>query len=186
MLGQYQVFNASHVLLCIYALSELGVHIDEAAVREGLNRAVWPGRMEIINLDPLCLVDGAHNKDGAEAFCRSVEPFRCGKRHIVVAGMLKTKDFAGFMELVSQTADLLIVTQPNSNNALPAGKAASAIIDKPLIVEPDCRKAFDMALLMAGSDIVISIVGSLYLVSDLRKYFAEVKNDRLQGGNSKI
>ena len=188
LLGQYQVFNACHVLLCVKALCDSGVQIDEPAVREGLLKAVWPGRMEVISSEPLVIADGAHNVDGAEAFCRSIGPYRRGKRHIIVAGMLKTKDSAGFMRTISPAADFIIATQPAySFKALPAKQLAeSAGINTPTAVEPDFRRAVDRALASADQDTVISIVGSLYLVGDVKKYFAEVKNDRLQGGNSKV
>ncbi|MDR2648571.1 MAG: bifunctional folylpolyglutamate synthase/dihydrofolate synthase [Clostridiales bacterium] len=176
LLGQYQVFNACHVLLCVHALRETGVLIDDRAVREGLVNAHWPGRMEVIGVRPLIFIDGAHNVDGGRAFCRSVEIYRNGKRHIVVVGMLKTKDAAGFMEVISQSADLFIFTRPDSYKALEAeALAAFADKNKPLIIEPDCRKAVSTALAIADLNTVISVVGSLYLIGDVRKYFAEVR-----------
>jgi len=187
LLGQYQVFNACHVLLSIYALRELGVTINDQAVRDGLLNTVWPGRMEVLNTDPLLLVDGAHNVDAAQAFCRSIETFRRGKKHVIIMGMLKSKDAIGFIKTVSQAADSFIITQPSGNKALEAQKLAELIDDNKLLaIEPDCRMAIDKALALAGSDTVISVVGSLYLIGDVKKYFAEVKNDRLQGGNSEV
>ena len=188
LLGRYQAFNACHVLLCVKALRESGVTLEEAAVRTGLKRAVWPGRMEVVHSNPLLILDGAHNVSAAGAFCQSIEPYRRGKRHIVAAGMLKTKDAAGFMKVVSPAADFLIFTQPSyAFKALPAHKLAEcAPAGIPSACETDCRKAVDRALAMADSDTVVSVVGSLYLVGDVKKYFAEVKNDRLQGGNSEI
>jgi len=144
--------------------------------------------MEVIGANPLIIMDGAHNVNAAEAYCGSVGPYLRGKRHILVVGMLKTKDAAGFMKIVSPAADLLVITQPvYSFKALPAEELAGyAGTDKPAIIEPDCRKAVDRALSLADSDTVISIVGSLYLIGDVKNYFAEVRNDRLQGGNSKV
>ena len=39
---------------------------------EGLRRAVWPGRMEILSEDPFLLVDGAHNPQGVAALAESL------------------------------------------------------------------------------------------------------------------
>ena len=54
-------------MLAVQAAEILG--IPERAVREGLQKTVWPGRMEEIM--PGVYLDGAHNEGGIRAFARA-------------------------------------------------------------------------------------------------------------------
>jgi len=40
--------------------------ICESSVRKGLADAKWPGRLEILKKEPIFLIDGAHNAEGAK------------------------------------------------------------------------------------------------------------------------
>src|SRR5262249_52282793 len=68
LLGVYQPSNA---LVALTAARVLGV--SDAAAREGLARARWPGRFEVLRArDRVVVLDGAHNPAGAQALARSL------------------------------------------------------------------------------------------------------------------
>jgi len=70
LLGVYQADNAALAVASIDALRSRGWDISDGALRDGLARTRWPGRLEVIARDPIVLVDGAHNPAGLE---RSLE-----------------------------------------------------------------------------------------------------------------
>ncbi|MDF1511934.1 cyanophycin synthetase, partial [Robertmurraya sp. DFI.2.37] len=41
-------------------------NITEEDIRQGLIKAYWPGRFEIVSSAPLIVLDGAHNEEGIE------------------------------------------------------------------------------------------------------------------------
>lgn len=73
LLGGYQPANAALAIEATRVLGERGWLIPEDAVREGLARAEWPGRFEVVACDPLTIVDGGHNPQGAQVLAESLE-----------------------------------------------------------------------------------------------------------------
>src|SRR5207245_1342845 len=68
LLGVYQPSNA---LVALAAARALGV--GDAAAREGLARARWPGRFEVLRAaERVVVLDGAHNPAGAAALAASL------------------------------------------------------------------------------------------------------------------
>src|SRR5207247_7230294 len=66
LLGLHQADNAAVAVAAIDALRSRGWDISDGALRDGLARTRWPGRLEVIDRNPLVLVDGAHNPAGLE------------------------------------------------------------------------------------------------------------------------
>ena len=61
LLGSHQVENAACAVAALRAMRA----VPDEALAQGLALAHWPGRFEIISRDPLVVLDGAHNPDGA-------------------------------------------------------------------------------------------------------------------------
>lgn len=75
LLGSYQPANAALAVEAVHALRGRGWNVPEEAVREGLARAEWPGRFEVVAQGPLTIVDGGHNPQGAQVLADSLEEF---------------------------------------------------------------------------------------------------------------
>jgi dihydrofolate synthase / folylpolyglutamate synthase len=58
LLGEHQAVNA---VTALAALELAGVDLAEEAIREGLKKTCWPGRLEVLKEDPLVIIDAAHN-----------------------------------------------------------------------------------------------------------------------------
>ena len=50
--------------------------LDNETLLEGLRESVWEGRFEIVCQQPLMIIDGAHNKEGIEAFYQSAKKYQ--------------------------------------------------------------------------------------------------------------
>lgn len=106
LLGRHQAANAA---LAVAAAQRLGVRAS--AVREGLDRARWPGRLELVPGEPPVMVDAAHNPAGARALAEAVRSLHPGPVTLVVAGMAD-KDLAGVAAELRRVADRVVVTRP--------------------------------------------------------------------------
>lgn len=79
MLGVHQYENAVAAMLAAELflkniLQKKSVPERKAlqhAIREGIDRTQWMGRMELVSNDPFFLMDGAHNSNGVEALKKS-------------------------------------------------------------------------------------------------------------------
>jgi len=69
-------FQRRNFALARAAAEALVGPLNEAAVREAAAEVTIPGRLEIVDSDPLTVVDGAHNPSGMAALAEAIEELR--------------------------------------------------------------------------------------------------------------
>jgi dihydrofolate synthase/folylpolyglutamate synthase len=151
-----------------------GWRITEEQLRAGLEKAIWPGRAELLRLSPTVIVDGAHNPQGFEALMETMELLFPGKKLNIVLGVLADKDFNAGIDVAVPHAKKFYAVTPPSYRALNAGELAEDIRRKaavPVVPFDSIPAAIEAALSESGKDDVICILGSLYQVGDVRSYF---------------
>jgi dihydrofolate synthase / folylpolyglutamate synthase len=169
MPGSYQPSNA---LLAVAAARELGA--GEAAIRDGLARAWWPGRFQVMRRQGGFLVlDGAHNPAGAHALAVSLRDVFGRAPITFVLGVLADKDAAGIIAALAPLADRFILVAPPSSRAtapdtlralVPAAVRNVEIAGSPI-------EALERAG-RAATTPVICVAGSLFLIGDVLRYLA--------------
>jgi dihydrofolate synthase / folylpolyglutamate synthase len=105
--GAHQVRNAA---LAMALTQRLG--IPEHAIQLGLERAHWPGRLELIPGKPDILLDAAHNPEGAQALVDFVKMLKPRAVTLIVAGM-KDKDLGSVAQVFSSLNAQVITTRPS-------------------------------------------------------------------------
>ena len=65
--------------------------------------------MEILQHDPIVVLDGAHNPNGFAALAKSIRMFQCSPK-IGVCGVLKDKSYQQELALLDGVLDHLVVT----------------------------------------------------------------------------
>ncbi len=196
LLGDYQIYNAIHALFALevfynYCKQEAltgsdCIRVAEAAENEndndnkskeafreavykGFAKAGWPGRMELVSREPLILLDGAHNVDGALALKRAVKTYFSTKKVITVIGILRDKEFEKMLEILR--GDITILTEPHSSRSASVWDLSQVQLNTPVYQEPSYKEALSLALRTADEDPENSLVlvcGSLYLVGSIR------------------
>ena len=173
LLGEHQVYNATTAIAAIEALrNHWGVDITPDAVYAGLEQATFAGRFEVINDNPLTIIDGAHNVDSVTMFVNGVEEYLADYNRIIVMGMLSDKEYEECIKKVAQVADIFIATTPDNSRALTAAaiaKIAGEYCDN-VVIAPDKWEAIELANDYAGDsddESAICVCGSLYLIGGL-------------------
>jgi dihydrofolate synthase/folylpolyglutamate synthase len=178
LLGRYQVRNACTALTVIERLRLHGYVITDEQVYAGMEKAIWPGRAELLRQEPTVIVDGAHNPQGFEALMETMELLFPGKKLRIVLGVLADKDFQSGIDIAIPHAKKFYAVTPPSYRALDAGELAEDIREKsevPVAPFDSIPAAIEAALAESGKDDVIAILGSLYQVGDVRTYFGRSK-----------
>lgn len=68
LLGKHQVENvATAVAVLETAARATGLELSAASVKAGLGQVWWPARFQVLEREPAIVLDGAHNRCGAEA-----------------------------------------------------------------------------------------------------------------------
>lgn len=177
LLGAHQAANAAAVVYGAEILRESSVRIDEAAVREGLMKVRWPGRLEVLSRAPFVLLDGAHNPGAAETLREWLAAKRSGFPKVyLVTGLLDDKDQAGWAALMDPWVDRVVVTRPGSYRASKWREFARYFRseDGRVRVVEEPREALRTALEEASEADLVLLAGSLYLAAEFRDYFGAI------------
>ncbi len=170
LLGDHQLHNAAVVLSIADTLVELGWHITEENIREGLATVTWPGRFDIAGENPLFIIDGGHNPQCIEALVKNVEDYLAGRRVIALTGVLADKDYGDmYKPMMDKIAEFVCVTPDNPRRMMAAELAehlekAGAVATACETVEEGVRTAREKA----GADGVVLCFGSLYTIGDIK------------------
>jgi dihydrofolate synthase / folylpolyglutamate synthase len=168
--GRHQADNAASALTAVEAFLG-GRPLDADTVRAGFAQVTSPGRLEVVGHEPLVLLDGAHNPDGARTLAAALlEEFVVDRRTLVVA-CLQDKDLRGILRNLAPAIGRLILTTNSSPRAAPVerlGKEAEAL---GLVAEvaPDVASAVRRAIEGAGQSEAVVVTGSLYTVGEARE-----------------
>ena len=174
LMGAHQLNNAAAALTTVAVLRDRGLSIPEKAVAEGLRQVRFPARLELLQQQPVVLLDGAHNPGGAEALSKAIREYLPDRRKIGVVGMLADKDVRTALSMLIPLFDRIVTTTPPNPRAMSAQELAgiAAEYGVPVEAEPDDLAAFQKALAAAKSsgsdDTAVVIFGSLYLASSIR------------------
>ncbi len=168
--GAHQGDNAAIALAAAEAF--LDTAIGEEVATEAFGALSLPGRFEVIGTEPLIIVDGAHNPDGAAAAVATLDDgFAVAGHRFLVAGMMAERDATWMLEsLGADQAELTIVCTPPSPRGMPAselGAAANAMgLDVEVVADP--AEAIARARGLATEDDLIFAAGSLYVAGAVR------------------
>ena len=174
LLGAHQLRNAAVVLETVECLRGQGWNIPEAAVKNGLAKAKWPARFELLREDPVVFVDGAHNIQGVESLRKAIEDYLPGRRIVCLTGVLADKDWQEMMAMLREVMTDFVTVTPDSPRALTAQALAEHLASDGRWVQAadSVRAGMELALERArdtGSAVVAC--GSLYMASEIRDYF---------------
>lgn len=186
--GVWQLDNSACAVAAAVILRAAGFRLDDEAIRSGLGRAFWPGRMEYLELPApgagqappgnnsagtlRFLLDGAHNQAGVECLISAIQQQFSYDRLIVVWASMADKNYRGLVRDMAGVADMLLLTRPGSERSATPEDLAGAIGKSPR-AQISCCATVEDALLLATSlarpgDLVVA-AGSLYLIGEFRR-----------------
>lgn len=173
--GVYQEANAFVALDTVDVLiREKGYHISDEAVHRGLSHVRWPGRLEVLQRDPLVLVDGAHNPDGVGALTSCLREYFPKKKLTFVMGVMADKNYEEMLFMVAPLAKRFITVTPESERALSSAQLAGQIQQQFRIPAHDggnISSGLALALTLCSPKDVICVFGSLYQAGMVREFF---------------
>ncbi len=163
--GEYQIENS---LTAIEAVSASGFNIPYETVKKALGATFFPARAEIISRNPLTVLDGAHNPDGADALAEIMKKY--GGRITAIIGVMRDKDYETVLKkTLPYCRAAVAVTVENMPRSLACEKLAAAASKYcPCITAENYGVAIEKSRSSAGGDPVF-VFGSLYLASGIRE-----------------
>ncbi|MCP4566737.1 MAG: bifunctional folylpolyglutamate synthase/dihydrofolate synthase [FCB group bacterium] len=102
--GKHQVDNAFLAVRTAEVLKAQGFRISKAAIKRGLARNYWPGRLMTVREKPTVIIDVAHNREGFAVVAETLAR-RYPDRHFdFIVGMVEKKHGPSCLETIAPLA----------------------------------------------------------------------------------
>ena len=180
MLGQHQMYNCSVAIQAMETIRRRGFNVSEQNIIDGVAKTTWPGRMEIVNKEPLLIIDGAHNIQGTENLAENLKIVCQGKKFVFIIGVLAGRDYKAILEPFLPIAQEFLTVTPGSmyKKGMPAEEFAEYIrsvgfkataCEK---VSDAVEKAFEISKANESDNQTLPICafGSLYYIGMVRDH----------------
>lgn len=169
--GTYQVENAMLAVRAMEELNAVGFTVKERAIYQGLLKAAWPGRFQVLLKKPVLIADGAHNRDGAAKLAESIRFYFTNRRIIYIIGMLRDKEQDEILKVTCPLAGQVLTVPTRGERGMPSYELAciASQYHKQVTALDSVQEAVELALLMADKDTVVIAFGSLSYLGDFIK-----------------
>jgi dihydrofolate synthase/folylpolyglutamate synthase len=172
LLGDYQASNAAMACEAALELRDRQVKITEDSIAEGLSEVVWPGRLEVLQDDPLVIFDVSHTPEGARVAVEELLKIRKGHTTVVL-GVLNDKDLEGMAKEFAKVSDSVIATMPRTKRAFTSEQVREAMarLVKEVVACDDVGESLRMALAWSERGDTVIVGGSLYTVGEAKRWW---------------
>ena len=171
----YQKLNYILVKTAVRYLEGIGFRCSDLELEKGIanlrKNSGFFGRLEIINKEPLRIVDCAHNEAGLKALFESIEPK--GQLYIVY-GTSSDKDLKGIVSVLPESANYFLTefSNPRSATIEQLKQGFSNFPEKKLKFFLKVDQAVEAAQLIANKEDTIVVCGSFFLAHDFFSKFS--------------
>ena len=171
--GLYQAKNLLTVLETCSHLKEMGWKMEDADIKKALKNVRKTtglhGRWEIILINPMVVLDVAHNEDGIRQLVQQAELTEHKALHIVL-GMVKDKNIDAILKLLPRHAHYYF-TKAQIPRAMAEDELAVLASIAGLKGESwsEVNAAINCAITRAQPEDLIIVCGSVFLVGEVEK-----------------
>ena len=168
MAGQHQVANASLVIMTSLLLQKDYPEVTPDLIKAALAHASWLGRTEF--LMPNLMIDGAHNNESVKVLIDLLKSEYANKDIELLFAAIDTKPIDSMLAQLESVGDLTVTSfeYPNSVKLDKYPDAYKQVSDFQNWIEEHVT---------ANNDKLYVITGSLYFISQVRKWLLEQKSN---------
>lgn len=126
----YQAQNASCAIFVAEEYLDRALNKDVLAA--SLATCPTPGRFDVLQSEPLILIDACHNPQSCENFVSSLDEINpnVAQRPLLLTAALADKDVSGIVDVLVPAFPRIVVTQTASDRAIPAQELAQLVRNK--------------------------------------------------------
>lgn len=171
--GTHQIYNCITAIETVLVLKELyNYKISYSVIKEALKKIKWPGRFEIVSKNPTVIYDGAHNLEAIKGLVTSLKKVSKNKNIIFVISFMQDKNYKECIRELTELDSYIITTAPNNQRAEKPEILKKYVLKytNNCISVENSEDALRNALNKSDKDDIICCCGSLYLISELKKY----------------
>jgi len=166
LLGHHQVQNACTAFAALQLASERGLPIGVDSIRAGMAGVSWPGRFQVLSVNPTVVLDCAHNRDSALQLRIALDDYFPGQPVRMVFGASSDKDVRGMLLELSPRVSRVVLTQADHPRAEGPEALAELVgsFGLPVEIVVPVSEALRIAIQDREPDEVILVTGSVFIV----------------------
>jgi len=183
LIGRHQLRNVALAIAAAEELGKQGFPITADTIEKGIRETRWPGRFQVVparGSQPEFVLDVAHNPAGAWALRSTLSACYEDRRLIFVFGAMRDKAIAEMCEILFPLAERVIATQAdNPRSAKPEEiRDAAHRTHAEIELSPNVESGLARAKEIAGTNGVIVITGSIYVVGEAMRALGDPADGR--------
>ncbi len=177
LLGDFQMENTAAAIAVFETLSHMGLKISHESIVNGLRHIDWPGRLQIVQSEPLVVIDGAHNAYSMRKLLETIKKYFLYDNCFIIFGTSCDKDISGMAQELASFNSKITVTHSTHPRAATIAMVKEEFLRKGIRAgtADNVNKALDKTLLLAKKADLVLVTGSLFVVAEAIAYFAALK-----------
>ena len=182
LLGFHQVENAATAYTTLQVIKRNGITITEGEIKTGFSNVNWPARFEILQHDPLLIIDSAHNRDSALKLRLTIDDYLADLPVVLLFGASEDKDINGmFHELLPRIKEMVATESihPRAHDVKSLVELAHMHGVKSCAILP-LEKALEHSLKLADGEAAVVASGSIFIAAGVKEAYAKMKHKILQ------
>jgi dihydrofolate synthase/folylpolyglutamate synthase len=171
LVGRHQLRNIALAIATAEVLGHQGFVITPEAIEHGIRETRWPGRFQVLPAQggaPEYVFDVAHNPAGAWALRSTLSACYEDRPLTFVFGAMRDKAIGEMAEILFPLAVRVIATRADNPRSATPDEIREAAVRTATDIEDaiDVASALGRANSMAGSDGIVVVTGSIYIVGE--------------------
>ena len=171
LVGRHQLRNVALAIAAAEQLTTDFPTITADSIERGIRETRWPGRFQVVPAragQPEFVFDVAHNPAGAWALRSTLSGVFENRRLIFVFGAMRDKAIREIAEILFPMAERVIATRADNPRSTTPEEIAEAAgrTGADLELTADVPSAVSKARAAAGSDGIVVVTGSIYVVGE--------------------
>ncbi len=171
LVGRHQLRNVALAIAAAEELSKQGFAITSDNIERGIRETQWPGRFQVIpaaDSAPEYVFDVAHNPAGAWALRSTLSAVYEDRPLTFVFGAMRDKAIGEIAEILFPLAERVIATRADNPRSATQDEIRQAAMRTSTNIEDasDVASAVERGSALAGSQGVVVITGSIYIVGE--------------------
>ncbi len=178
LFGAHMAHNAALAVAAVEAFRAAPLAAE--VISDGLGAVIAPARLEMVDDDPVVVLDTAHNTAGVQATLAGLREAYVAQPLIGLVAMMRDKAVAEVLDLLAEELDTIVITtMPGIDRSMTAAElsdlAGESFEANRIRSAPDPGHAIQMArglAQQAGPQAVVLVIGSVYLAGQIKALLA--------------
>jgi dihydrofolate synthase/folylpolyglutamate synthase len=177
LLGDHQLENAANAVMALEECRARGLAISRATIAAGIAQVQWLGRFEVLQRDPVLVVDGAHNIDSMQKLLRTVRAEFPNQGIAVVFGAGQGHLPADLLAALTGPVVRVHLARADHPKATEVSElaAAAAAAGLEATASETVSQALELALATVRENELVLVTGSLFVVAEARRAWMSLK-----------